>query len=162
MKLIDLYFTIFKLLCIVGTLVMVGYWLFKYSQNNDVTLIEFKSLDEIPNLIYPELTICILNPFGKQFFEAVDIATKRSLHARYVRYLQGDYNDKKSKAIRYDQVATNLGDHLEHLWLEWKTGRKPANCTISRTGLIVRFCVYRRTGSDWRSLYTKIFALFIR
>ena len=91
MKFIDLYFAIFKFLCIVGTLVMVGYWLYKYSQNNDVTLIEFKSLEEISNLIYPELTLCIYNPFGKPFFEPLSVKEKRRFLPRYLRYLRGDY-----------------------------------------------------------------------
>ena len=143
---------------------MVGYWLFKYSQNNDVTLIEFKSLDEIPNLIYPEVTICILNPFGKLFFEAVGVSKKRIYHARYVRYLQGDYNDKKSKAIRYDQVATNIKDHLEHLWLEWKTGRKPANYT---TCTDIDNCIYSTFKNNYNgfighNLFVKCFGFGIK
>ena len=63
MKSINICLNFYKFLCIFATAFMVGYWLFKFGKNYDATLIEYKSLDDTDDLIYPELTLCFYHPF---------------------------------------------------------------------------------------------------
>ena len=54
---------IFKTLCVVTTVGMIGFWLYKYHQNEDATLIEYKPVDSTENTVYPESTFCVIDPF---------------------------------------------------------------------------------------------------
>ena len=51
---------------------MVSYWVFKFHQNKDQDSIEYKAFGESEILIYPELSICVNNPYFMDSFEELD------------------------------------------------------------------------------------------
>ena len=53
----------FKFLCIFATTIMVGFWLYKFREDHDLTLIEYKALQGLDESIYPETTLCFFNAF---------------------------------------------------------------------------------------------------
>ena len=59
----------FKCLCGVVTLFMIGYWMKKFQKDEDVSQVQYISTHSMENVIYPEMTICILEPFLIQAFE---------------------------------------------------------------------------------------------
>ena len=129
MKEINFFFTTFKFFCICATVFMVGYWLFKFQKNNDVTLIEYKSLDDpaiINDMINIELTICAVFPFISNRF---NLTIVKQIRWKYFDFLKGKGNYGKFKDIQYDQVTTNLGSHLEQVRFKWKPGRTPKKKT---------------------------------
>ena len=81
MKLYSFLLGTFKILCVCTTIFMVGYWLYKFEKNEDLTSIEYQSLDKIKDMTYPEITICFqglqfknepMNTTNKNNFCAVD------------------------------------------------------------------------------------------
>ena len=52
----------FKLSCIIAAGFMIGFWIYKYHKNDDITLIEYKPMTELDDFVLPELTICLRNP----------------------------------------------------------------------------------------------------
>ena len=120
-------FNIFKSLCVFATTFMVGYWIFKYKKNDDVTLIEYNSLDDIPEFIYPEMSICFLNPFLRN--SSLNVTKEENYRLNYLAYLQGGYHFNKYKDINYDEVTVNLEYYFEQLNIIWKRGKNPTNYT---------------------------------
>ena len=63
MKSLELSIFIFKILCGIAAVVMIGYWIFKFNKNDDVSAIEYISYETHSDIVYPELSICFISPF---------------------------------------------------------------------------------------------------
>jgi hypothetical protein len=113
-------------MCIVTTGFMVGYWIYKFHKNEDITAIEYYSRGQVENVIYPELTICVLNPFLTEKLQEIN---KFLDHKTYLKYLKGeDAINETYKDIDYDHVTFDLYDHFQTLYIRWKNGKIVA-CT---------------------------------
>ena len=97
---------------------MVGYWMYKYQKNEDITLVEYKSLDKIKEAIYPEPTICFVEPFLTN--ESLYVTKDRNFSQKYNSYLSGKKYDDNFKQIEYDQVTPNLTQYFDRLRVLWK------------------------------------------
>ena len=75
----EVFDNLFKLLCGLTALSMVIYWIVKFQQNIDQDSIYYANINEIENFKYPELSICVFDPFFNQSFEDLDINIKWSL-----------------------------------------------------------------------------------
>ena len=76
----------FRLICIILTTSMIGFWIFKYNKNEDVSVIEYVSIDSMDEVMYPEITICINRPFiAKTLLEFGGNVTAKE----YNKYLKG-------------------------------------------------------------------------
>ena len=89
MNLYTLLVNSFKFLCFCTTAFMVGYWIYKYQKNDDATLIEYRSLHEINDFGYPDVTICLVNPGFKN--EGINITKEENFTQRYKDFLIHPY-----------------------------------------------------------------------
>ena len=48
---------------------MIVFWIIEFVQNEDRSIIEYKNWGSMQNEIYPEISICIANPFLVKMFE---------------------------------------------------------------------------------------------
>ena len=119
MTLIDAFFNFFKFLCILATAFMVGFWLVKFKQDHDVTLIEYKAIEDFDELIHPVTTLC----FYKSFY------MNKSLNAlEYIDYLEGKRKDvNRYHDIDYDKVSVNLHEHFRNITIRWKPSKTPSD-----------------------------------
>ena len=120
MNSLNICLNIFKCLCILATAFMVGYWLFKFEKNSDTTLIEYKSVDDVPDFVYPELTICFINPFLKN--QSVNITNSYSFLHNYHLYLKGRNTMKRYSALEYEDVSVDLAKYFKMINFGWKIG----------------------------------------
>ena len=130
MKAIQILHVIFKLVCISAAICMIGFWIYEFEKNEDITLVEYKSTREMINVTYPELSICIDQPFLNKELAKFSADLDRY---KYLKHLRGEtgFNETYNN-IPYDQITPNLYDHLQRLWIGWKPGRnhlKDNNCT---------------------------------
>ena len=104
----------FKCLCGVVTLFMIGYWMKKFQKDEDVSQVQYISTHSMEDVIYPEMTICILEPFLIQAFE-------ETLNINdYMEYLNGDGDHgEKYKSLSFPNVTINIFEYLEYINL-WK------------------------------------------
>ena len=82
---------IFRALCCASTAFMVGYWLYKYQKDEDLSVIEYRVLQGFSeDVIYPDTTICAWSPLiGDRF----DVTGKNNVtHVEYQEYLYGERN----------------------------------------------------------------------
>ena len=85
---INSFMLTFKILCGIVTLFMVGYWVHKFNKNEDVSLVQYISLDTMAEVIHPETTVCIFKPFFVQAFK-----DQADLN-HYLEYLNGNGDPK--------------------------------------------------------------------
>ena len=113
MDILNLIINTFKYLCTLTTCIMVGYWVYKYHSNEDITLTEYKAFSSDVNAMYPELSICLSNPFLTSKFEEVNTNVTKEI---YLEYLKGEtmLNDTGLN-IDYEQVSPNLSDFINSI-----------------------------------------------
>ena len=109
------FMIMFKCLCGVVTLFMVGYWMKKFQKDEDVSQVQYISMNSMEDVSHPEITICIDKPFLIQAFE------ETANIFDYMEYLNGDGDhDQKYKSISFANVTINIFEYLEDIVL-WKT-----------------------------------------
>ena len=130
---------IFRFLCVVTAVFMVGFWLNKYQKNEDNTVTEYKTfeeqfktfnktLKEEEVTLYPELTICVDNPFLDQKLGNITPGINREM---YLQYLAGNIpvTNKTYKRVSYEEVTLNLYDYLQNVALTARDQNiGPINC----------------------------------
>ena len=103
----------FRLVCSLVTAIMVGYWIYKFQKNEDITTIEYKYIDEANDLRIPEMTICLGMPFLKEKFRELGVDLDR-----YYLYLKGKKSIKKEyRSIDLNNVTIDLRDYIEKIQL---------------------------------------------
>ena len=53
---------LFKAFCLSVVFVMIGYWIVKFIQDEDVCLVDYKSIKEANDIQYPEVSLCFQYP----------------------------------------------------------------------------------------------------
>ena len=76
---------IFKTICGLVTIFMVGYWLEKFFRNEDLSMIQYKRIETSRNILYPEVTICNSLPFIDDKFKDVGVDISVDDYRSYLR-----------------------------------------------------------------------------
>ena len=106
---------IFKIVCVILTTSMIGFWTYKYHKNEDVSVIEYESIDSMDEVTYPEITICINRPFiAKTLLEFGGNVTAKE-YSKYLKGIRRYQNDKKFDHIPFTRATINLFNYLKHL-----------------------------------------------
>ena len=144
MMLRNILFIFFKFLCIFATAIMVGFWLYKFKQDHDVTLIEYKALEELDEYIHPETTLCFYNAFIPNV--NFNITSEKLFSFNYLEYFKGNFkNVEEYNDIEYDQVSVNLNNHLKKIELVWGAGKKPRDYPCKD----VSYCPYYNVKNNY-------------
>ena len=121
-----------------------------FIQDEDVSLISFKTFHDEPDHLYPTTTMCFYNPFIENELKKYGPGINTT---SYSQYLQGKLSDERMKHISYDNVTVSMNDYLmsisgkfengSYIWIYRKnaanglesTSSNPPYYTNLRTGL---------------------------
>ena len=99
----------FHLNCIIITLLIIFFCVYRYNRDDDVSRVSFESFHQKADYLYPATSLCIYNPFLGQKLEGygtgVNITT-------YSKFLQGKHHDSRMFGIPYDEVTLSLKDFV--------------------------------------------------
>ena len=104
---------IFKIVCGIVTLFMVGFWFHRFDKNEDVSQVQYILVKEMEEVTHPEITICILEPFLiHKLQEKISNATIEG----YLEYLSGNGNDEEQeyKNVEFFNVTLDIFDYLQY------------------------------------------------
>ena len=99
---------VFKMLCILTTLILVVWCCYEFYKNEDVCEVIFKKFQEDEDAIYPELTFMIPDQYNETILKAYD---QGFTSQKYQAFLRGDIWDKKLLAVNFDDVTMKLDDY---------------------------------------------------
>ena len=89
----NLLVSLFKSSCIFVTIIMVAVWIYKFHLNDDSTTIEYKLVKDIDDIVYPEISINILDPImNDKLQKRLNVTKDETLHLKYMDYLKGNEN----------------------------------------------------------------------
>ena len=119
----------FKVLCLFVTAGMIVYWIAKYLKDEDISVVEYKLVENMESAIQPEFSICFENPFIEEKFNNNNSNISSE---RYLQYLNGDMpGDATYEGIDYDNVTIQLFQNLEYVEVtgDFSGGQKYKNCS---------------------------------
>ena len=88
---------------------MIGVGVYKYSLNEDATVVSFKQYYGTSLDIYPSLSVCITSPFEEDNLKALgsNVTSKK-----YVDFLMGSLKKDELFKIDYKNVSLNPIDYV--------------------------------------------------
>ena len=93
---------------------MAGFWIYKYSKDEDITLIEYKKFKDPDSLTLPAMSICFIEPFI--ISNRSDLSNDTFNSEAYLKYLQGDKDLFPSyKNMSYDDITLDILDYLDQI-----------------------------------------------
>ena len=99
----------FHLICLCATAGMLCWCFYRYSRNDDVSLVLLRTFNHKESDIAPSVSMCFVNPFlnGKLNTYGSGINS-----TSYSLFLQGHLFDERMHHIKYDDVTFALNDFL--------------------------------------------------
>ena len=94
-------------ICLTSTLVLVGYSIFVYVQNYDISSIQYTEFHSKGKDIYPSISLCFGDTLDLTKLEAY--GTNKTT---YWKFLQGEIQDKTLFDISFDDVSIDLTYYL--------------------------------------------------
>ena len=105
---LKLYLTkIYKYLCVISTLLLVGYSICVYIQNNDISRIHYKEFHSTANDIYPSISLCFGDTLDDGKLDAYG-TNKTS----YLKFLKGIEAESTLHNINFNEMSINLTNYL--------------------------------------------------
>ena len=119
----------FKVLCFTAAASMLVYWGIEFRRDEDVSLVEITSFGSRQDILQPEVTVCIVQPFLKE--KLSNNNSERNIKG-YIRYLAGNIkgNEVYNKIV-FENVTINLLDHIVNIYVMWKNGTNEVMSTCN-------------------------------
>ena len=101
---------IFKIGCVIFTLVLVADWIEIYLMNEDMTVIENSSYYKTKSDVFPVMSLCFNQQFRyDRYFKT---AHRNIIAENYDKYLIGQYFESGMNEVNYEDLSTNISDYL--------------------------------------------------
>ena len=110
---------VFEFVCWIATISFCVFWIYKYSLNEDLCSIEFKSFYEEKKDAFPILSLCLLNPFSDSNFRNHDTNINQS---SYLEFLNGEQFNSSWLQIEYQTLIKNISHFVEQDCIGFRNG----------------------------------------
>lgn len=147
---------IFKVLCFIGVLIMVGYWLYKFEiEDRDIGVVDYEILEKV-DVEYPVLSLCFKNPFIERELNKFIVNGSQKLDkSSYEQYLKGEnIDDKIMKSIMYENVTIDLDNYFSYAIYKFRN--ESSSHVITSSKLISHKITFN--GYFRHQLFVKCFA----
>ena len=109
----------FRLLCWLATVLLICYWIYLYSLDSDICIVDFKKYYDTPDHTYPKLSICLKNPFLHSRLRIENSTIKPQL---YSEFLEGKRYSTGLLKINYSAVTLDASQFVDRYWIEYRNG----------------------------------------
>ena len=117
----------FKAVCIISALTMIGYWLYKFEiEDRDVGVVDYVPIDESLDIPLPVPSVCIKEPFLEA--RMLDLKPVHDVYT-YLNFLEGSDThwgnekllfDENLTHVDYFNVTLNLKDYVTVIFYQLK------------------------------------------
>ena len=99
----------FQALCHISAISLVIFCVHKFIQDEDLTEISFKRFLDDEESIYPEISLCLSEPYRKENLKALGDGINSSA---YNDFLHGELWDDRMLDINYHKVTLDIKEYL--------------------------------------------------
>ena len=145
---------VFRVTCWTATVLLLCYWIYFFSLDEDICLVDYKEYYDSPTHAFPTVSLCLKNPFPKQILMK---KAKGFDPDFYSKFLEGSYFDFEYANISYKTAVLNITKYVDNYWIEWRNGSSqifPMSHTTKE--------IFRTSYSGfWRSNFYNCYSLQI-
>ena len=127
----------FRFICWVAALILVVYWLYAFSRNADLCIVDYKKYYETELDFFPMLTICFKDEFSIKKMETNASGIDRT---EYLSFLKGNYLSKEILDVAYENVVLDMD--VVKKWIAWRNGSENYDFSIEREILKFSYAVF--------------------
>ena len=110
---------VFKCLCIVATGFLVGMWIYRYSLDEDTSVIESRLYFDSEDDLFPVMSMCFNQVFNDSLLKQYGID---STGMEYRNFVLGQYFQEDMGKINYNLVSTNLSEFILSYEVNFQNG----------------------------------------
>ena len=107
----------FKISCLLATLIAIGYWCYKFSLDEDVCLIDYKTYYEEAENSFPVMSLCF--PLNKQLANYSENTMSASTMNFFLK--QKTMTSRKEKEV-FNNLKIDLNRYIKSVWVRWLNG----------------------------------------
>ena len=108
---------IFRIFCFLTTMGLCAFWVYRFSLNEDYSIITYRKFIEKESDTYPTISFCLRDPFLKN--RLAEYGTNVS---SYLKFLKGDYLTEDMLSIDYKNVTIDIADYVKGYRLYFRNG----------------------------------------
>ena len=108
---------IFSWLCVFTTLVIGAYWCYRYSLNEDLSVVTYTPFDERKGDIHPTVSMCLRNPFLKYRLSEYGVN-----ETSYLGFLHGEHFSKELLKVDFNNVTIDILDYIKGYRIYFRNG----------------------------------------
>ena len=109
----------FQLVCWIATIILVSYWIYVYTLDEDLCIVDYKKYFESDSDEFPVLSICLKNPISE---EKLRLQNPEITVQSYIDFLHGEVFDEELAKINYDNVTIDVSNYVDGSLWEFKNG----------------------------------------
>ena len=130
------YNRLFHFICLCITVVLIGKCIEKSLRDEDDTSVQYRQFNTDEGTIYPSISFCVAHPYHLFYGPKVwhqysdkneSTMTKKdakTLRNDYLDFLRGKFDNERMHEVNYDQISTNLGEHLRSFKIELESNEQ--------------------------------------
>ena len=141
---------------------MIGFWANKYQKNEDVSVIEYKSIDSMDVMVYTELTICIARLFAAKTLREVNVTYKE--YQKYLKGIKPYQKDKRLESIPFVNATIDVFDYLQYpISIVKRDGTFAKETHTCISSLKCRFVELRSSYNGfWGGVYHRCYSIGVK
>ena len=109
----------FNFICWIATIILVSYWIFVYTLDEDLCIVDYKKYFESESDEFPVLSICLKNQISE---EKLRLQNPEITVQSYIDFLHGEVFDEELAKINYDNVTIDVSNYVDGSLWEFKNG----------------------------------------
>ena len=111
----------FQFLCWSAVVIMVSYWIYIFTLNEDLCIVDYKNYFQDKSDERPVLSICLKNPISA---EKLKIIAPQTDTDTYLGFLNGSNFNTTFLDIDYQKVILTMSDYASEISLTWSNGKE--------------------------------------
>lgn len=106
-------------ICWSTTVTVIFYWIYIFSQNEDLCIVDYKKYYQDKTDVFPVLSLCFRNPFSNK---KLGMSSAGINDTSYLEFLEGKYFSPEMLAIDYKNITMDMSEYLVRYWVNWRNG----------------------------------------
>ena len=117
----------FRSICWCGTVIILSYWIYLYSLDDDVCLVDYKKYYDTPDHSFPQLSLCVREPFLSSRLKTKNATIDPEI---YSEFLRGKNFSSTLSKMNHSDILINANDYISRYWIVYRNG---SSITVSVT-----------------------------
>lgn len=111
--------SLFECICWTTTTTVIFYWIYKFSLNEDLCIVDYKKYDQSKSDVFPVLSLCFKDPFSSKKLSMTSAGINET---SYLKFLEGTYFIPEMLDIDYKNITIDISDNLVAHWAQFRNG----------------------------------------